>query len=212
MRSYNHIPYWENKKRTQILSEFRQLVEEYYANLRHTNLGDTIVTTNAEAIRRKINYILDKAHRIILLSGVSPKIYYSPPPAIGGLAGNIDLIINLFHLHDFQIGRREVLDVIDRAIGIYIENKKRSIVRTFNPFYWIGCLFYYVSLVPFILVGKAGFNRSKFEKSSIGKTLKFIIYIAEAFVAFIAIIEILKRSDYFENLKLLIKSLIMEYL
>jgi len=200
MRSYNRLPYWENRNRMKILNDFRKLVTNYFNNLRYANF-ETIVTPEAEEFRREINKKLKKVHRIITLTGINPVVYSSPPPAIGGLAGNVDLIYNIFNLHQFQLGKREVIDQIDRSIGIYEHDKVKSLIRTFNPFYWIGTAFYYIAALPFIFLGIAGFNRTKIETSFIGKTSKLIIYLAEAYVAIITILDIFKQKGYIDYIK-----------
>ncbi len=69
--------------------------------------------------------------------GEPTHIYYRPPPITGGIAGEVDLLQNLFNpaLHNTD---QNVLDMLERAIGrydYYIENQWKKWV---NPFHWIG--------------------------------------------------------------------------
>ncbi|MFW6122386.1 MAG: hypothetical protein ACOC80_16010 [Petrotogales bacterium] len=104
---------------------------------------------------------MEETHTIILHSGINSIIVWTPPPAVGGYVKKVDVIQNIFNLHDFQIGSDTVLDYIDRAIGIYEYNRKPSLRRTFNPLFYIGLLFEAISELPFIAIDKLGFNRKR---------------------------------------------------
>src|SRR5699024_5865324 len=139
MSYYKKILVWENNRRINKLIEFQGLVVEYFNNSRVEWMADERNEEEPARIARyKINRMMDEAHEIILYSGINPSITWSPPPAVGGYVRNIDLIQNVFNLHGFQIGVREVLDFIERSIGIYERNHSASLIRTLNPLFYIG--------------------------------------------------------------------------
>jgi len=113
---------------------------------------------------------------------------YTPPPVVGGYVQQVDLIINFFNLGNFGTGVKEVLDWIDRSIGVYENDKRRAFIRTFNPFFWLGLLVDYIVAIPFSLLAKAGFNRTKIEDSFIGRIAKFVLYVVTLLGALLGII------------------------
>lgn len=204
MLYFNEINYWQNKNRLKFLTEFRHQVNNYFQNSESDWMVNArIENDTAVSARRKINQTLDKADLIISLSGVSPVIHYSSPPAIGGYRQNVDVILNIFNLYDFQIGPKAVYDMIDRAIGIYEENRKISIFRTFNPFFWINLLIKYIISIPFKILGIFGFDHKSFEITGIGQFIKGILYLITVFASLVTLInffdlkELLKK--YFNN-------------
>lgn len=159
----------------------------------------------AREARVKINRVMDETHDIILHSGINPTLTWTPPPAVGGYVRNVDLIQNIFNLHGFQIGADEVLDFIDRAIGIYESNHKSSLIRTFNPFFYIGLVFDAISELPFIAIGKLGFNRQRAESSVIGRLVKGVLYLITVMAALLTILQLL---DFLEPIKQLAHELL----
>ncbi|MCD6271380.1 MAG: hypothetical protein J7K30_00705 [Deltaproteobacteria bacterium] len=161
-------------------------------------VDDRIEEEAARVARVKINRVMVETHDIILNSGINPTLTWTPPPALGGYVRDIDLIQNIFNLHGFRIGPDEVMDYIDKTIGIYESNHKPSLIRTFNPFFYIGLVFDAISELPFIAIGKFGFNRQKVESSVIGRVVKGILYLITVVAALLTILQIL---DYLEPVK-----------
>ena len=208
MSWYKKITYWENRKRVKLLSKFRDLVVDYFNNVEY-NFLHIKENQNTLRIRQEINLHLDRVYSYIIYTGVNPKIYYSPPPAVGGIAGNIDLIHNIFNLHMFDIPVQNLIDFIDRAIGIYEEDKINSLLRTFNPFFWLGRLVDFIVGIPFKFIGKIGFNREKVEASIVGKIIKGILYLlVTASTAFLTFLTILEKLGYLNGFKLWIHDLL----
>ena len=196
MKYYKKILVWENYRRIEKLVEFRNLVIEYFNNSRAEWMADGRIEEEAAQVARvKINRIMDETHNIILHSGINPTIIWTPPPAVGGYVKNVDLIQNIFNLYGFQIGSDTVLDYIDRAIGIYESNHKPSLIRTFNPLFYIGLVFDAISELPFIAIGKLGFNRQKAESSVTGRLVKGVLYLITVVAAFLTILQLLELLE-----------------
>lgn len=160
---------------------------------------------NQQAIetRRQINLLIDKVHFIVMSAGILPVMHYTPPPAVGDLARNIDLIYNIFNLHRFQIEPQYLLDFIDRAIGIYEDDKFNALLRTLNPLFWISLILDYIASLPFKFIGKIGFNQSKVESSVVGRLVKGVFYLITVLASFLTALDLL---GYREKFLLLIKS------
>ena len=193
MRHYTKILVWENKRRHNKLIEFRELAVEYFNNSRPTGWGNSSRIQDDAAIeaRFKINLVIDEVHSIILTSGIIPIFSWTAPAAIGSYEREIDLITNIFNLNGLQIDPNCVLDVINRAIGKYESNHKSACWRIVNPFFYLGLVFDAISALPFIAIGKLGFNQKKAETSAIGKLVKGGLYLITVLAAFLTILYLL---------------------
>lgn len=201
MQYYSAIPFWENKRRLQVLNKFRSLVVNYYKNSNYSwQAGGRIEKDEARQARTEINLILHDAHKVIIYSGVSIVVQYTPPPAIGGYIQNLDVIQNMFILHQFQMGKNAVIDIIDRSIGIYQTDQSLCFRRTINPFWWIAKLFTWFVSLPFKLLGTVGFDQKKAEESLIGKIIKAFLYLITVFASLLTILDLLGLVDGFKKL------------
>ena len=204
MKYYTKILIWENKRRVNILVDFRKLIIKYFDNTKLDWMEKELEENEiANATRVKINRILDEVHSIVIFAGLNPSIRYTPPPAIGGYIQDVNLIHNIFIIHRFDIPPDSLLDFIDRAIGIYENNSRSSFFRTINPLFWIGIIFDFIARLPFNLIGRIGFNSKKAEESLLGKIIKGILYLITVVASFLTILHLL---GYLENFKLLIKN------
>ena len=207
MRRYTKILVWENQRRLNKLIEFRELAHEYFSNSRPAGLGNSgrIEEDDAREVRLKINLVIDEVHSIILTSGINPILSWTAPAVIGSYAREVDLIANIFNLNGLQIGPNHVLDLIERVIGKYDSNRKSAFVRMFNPFFYLGWFLDVVSDLPFIAIGKLGFNQQKAKASAIGRIVKGVLYVIAAIVSFIAaslaILDYLGYLDFLEPVK-----------
>ena len=168
--------YWEAKRRFERLRQFREEVVTYYARA-HWDPWDQEFDEDQEAsaARRRINEQLSDATWACQRVGVTTTIFYSPPPAVGGLQGNIDLFTNIFRLPAFDLDGRAVLDPVDRALGIYQRRLPKLWWVLFNPFYWMSEGIAFVGSIPFRLARRAGFDVTKAETSLWGKLAKAIL-------------------------------------
>ena len=198
MRYYTKILVWENKRRLNKLREFRPLMIRYFNNSRVGFGGGRVEESAAKEARREINLLRDEIHSIILNSGIDPSFSWTPPAAVGDDETEIDLIEDVFNLDQFDIGPNNLLDLIDRAIGIYDSNRKSAFIRTFNPFFYLGLVLDTISDLPFIAIGILGFNRQKIKTSAIGRLVKGILYLT---IIVAAVLTILHLLDFVEPIK-----------
>ena len=205
MRDYTKILIWENKRRLNKLRVFRPLMIRYFNNSQVGFGGGRVEESAAKEARREINLLRDEIHSIILNSGIDPSFSWTPPAAVGDDETEIDLIEDIFNLDQFDIGPNNLLDLIDRAIGIYDANRKSAFVRTFNPFFYLGLVLDTISDLPFIAIGILGFNRQKIKTSAIGRLVKGILYLA---IIVAAVLTILHLLDFVEPIKQFVHKLL----
>lgn len=147
-------------KRIAFLVKAKEDIIEYLNNLGHGHLHPS--ETNASLQKRqKINFKLTRLTLYVSESGAPISFLYSPPPAIGGVAGRIEMFSNFFNLYTYQISPQIALDSIDQAIGNYENEKRRALIRTSNPFWWLLKFFRLMIRAPFLLLREAGFNGKK---------------------------------------------------
>lgn len=180
------------------MTDFMDLAATYFNNVEYLDYGlEVREKEEAQRARTRINMTLDRIYSVIISTGIKPTIYYSPPPAVGGSAGNLDLMHNIFQLSRFQIGPQTLLDFIERTIGIYDNDRLNAFCRTINPFFWIGLVLNYVVSLPFKFTGKIGFDQQKIESSTAGRVIKGALYLIVVFAAFLTILDRMGYLDKF---------------
>ncbi len=192
MKHVNKIPFWVNYRRLEKLLEFRQLVINYFNNTQMEGIRSE-VTENLEAQRARssINTNLMEIHEMSVSSGTVPFMVHTSAPAFGSRVTKVDLIEGIFSLHHYNLGGQDVVDYIERVIGIYQRNHTSAVIRTFNPFYYIGLLFEAVSEIPSIAIGSLGINRNRFSSSIIGRFVKSITYTITVCASLLTILHLL---------------------
>lgn len=202
MRKYNKILFFENKRRIKKLDRFRELVANFYKNCEYDR--GLIENEEASRARTEINKEMVEIHDVVMAARLVPVLKWIPPATIGGYSQNIDLILNVFHLWEYEIDEENVFDYVERAIGVYEKNKRSSLLRLFNPFFYLGLIFDLIANSPFALLGRMGFNREKAEASVLGRFIKgfiqLVLFLAAAFT-------VLYYLGYMDKLKEVIKSL-----
>ena len=157
------------QREIQIITVFKENWREYCI-LKQKYRNSSEDDQKISALREILNTTSGEAEYCVRKSGVPTGVYYSPPPAVGGLAGQIDFFANLFQLNQFSISPQMIVDCLEKAIGNYQFKQKQFRRKLLNPFYWIG----EIIRIPFYIASFAGFNSHKFEFSFIGKSYKFI--------------------------------------
>lgn len=128
-----------------------------------------------------------------------PILKWIPPAAVGGYSQNIDLIINVFHLWEYDINEQNVFDYVERAIGVYEKNRRSSLIRLFNPFFYLGLIFDLIANSPFALLDKIGFNREKAEASFVGRLIKGFIQLVLFLAAGFTVLHYLDFMDIIKD-------------
>ena len=196
MKHFSKIPIWENTRRLNKLLEFRELVVNYFNNIRMEGfISEVTENSEAQRTRMKINTMLMEIHEISVNSGTVPYMKHTSAPAFGSQVTRLDLIEGIFSLHHYNIGGQNVIDYIERVIGIYQRNHMPALIRVFNPFYYIGLVFDTVSEIPSIAISSLGINRQKFSSSIVGRFVKTITYLISVLASFLTVLHYLGLLD-----------------
>jgi hypothetical protein len=159
---------------------FRGLVADYIQSLGLISSSRrTVQTDTSQAIRDQINLSLRDALESCQIVGESMMVNYS----YQGYRVPLNLLRELFDLrNEWHISPAKALDGLDRAIGEYERRKQRLYWQMFNPLFWLQMLLVRIIGIPFQILGAAGFDAPKLEKSMAGRIVKAV----EAFVFFAA--------------------------
>ncbi len=109
--------YWEAKRAHDVLVQMRTNVKEYFETAKWSVHSDWNAPPRAQALRESINLNLHEANAALAHVGLGT-ITYQPPVITGGLAGDVSLLDNIFLLPQLQVPHAQLLDQIDRALGI----------------------------------------------------------------------------------------------
>jgi hypothetical protein len=175
------------EKEISAIKEFKETYGEFQILNSKRNLNANEVSRKDE-LREKIKLLSGEVQNYVRGTGISASIYYSPPPSVGGMAGNVGLFENLFILRQFQIPSTAISDMLDKAIGNYMFLQKQYKKKIWNPLYWIGKAI----RLPFSIFSFAGFNVNKIESSIFGKLYKLL---AGLILLIAAIVTILSYCD-----------------
>jgi len=175
MKRLHDLFLWEVRSRIDKIQNYQKLINEYFTNIDYSEYSREIIDNeNSVRIRHQLNLDSAEVHKYIS-TVTSPILTYYPPPAIGGFVTDIDLVDNIFNLQKYDIEPQSLIDVLDKALGIYQSELTPSLIRIFNPFVWLGKLLEIVASVPFLLLGSVGFDKKRLELSFVGKIVKLII-------------------------------------
>ncbi len=191
MNDYRNITFWESLRRQERLDKFLELVDTYF--LAH-QVGQV---ERASEARTSLNLMLVDVREIVYAAEVYPVISWTPPRFIGGPSQNIDLVENLFLLDHYSLSPAQVIDSVLRAQGVYTSNHSRSILRTFNPLWWAWRIFNWLARLPFFLLGTAGFNSARAERSVFGRLFKLAFTLVTLAAAALSILSYLELLDEF---------------
>jgi len=189
MKHFRKIPFWTNKARQKEIEKYISLLEDFYANPYSPENRNT---------RKEINLAINRVHIIMAKAGISPYIVYTPAPITGGYIQNVDVVLNFDNLRHYHIPEEKVFDFLYITLGKYRDDYPKSVIRTFNPLFWIGCIIDYFIIIPFNLLGWVGINKEKAESSLIGRLIKTI---CKSIIILAALLTALHYLGYLEVVK-----------
>lgn len=173
---YKDIPFWQNLYRTGKLKAFKSRVEKYFSGVGYNEFDRTIIDdSETSPIREAINNDLTLIEGYMVDANISPIVIYTPPPMLGGPIQRMNVLDNLFNLQNYDIETQGVIDFIDQAVGVYKNDFAYSVLRVFNPLYWLRIILEFVASIPFAILGAIGIDEKKAEQSYVGRIVKIVI-------------------------------------
>ena len=126
MRPYQQITFIRNRIRARDLGLFRERVQDYFDQLEHEE--------DTRATRAGINRMLPRVLEVVQAADLA-----GPAP---------HAVETLHHIFRDRYGQEEILDVIDMAVGVYDANRYAALIRTVNPFHYVGAVLGFVAGLP----------------------------------------------------------------
>ena len=118
------------------------------------------------------------------------------PPALGGRTFRFDLFNDLFNdLESYGISYQLVIDMLEKAIGVYETDKSRALRRTINPLWWMKRLFEEAGRLPFRLLTMLGFNVARSESSVLGRLVRGFVSLIAVLASLLVIANLLGFLD-----------------
>lgn len=195
MNDYENITFWENVRRVKELEKFLNHVDDYFNDCRQDNSDvDFIEGEKAKHARSKINLMNVEIQKIIAAAGIDCAIQYIPPGVVGNHV-HVGVLENIFNLSRFSITPNHVTGFLEQAMGVYQYDRRKSVCRTFNPFWWIGRFLYWFSRIPFNILKASGFNATKAEGSTLGRLVKAILHLIPIFASLLVILYYMEWLD-----------------
>ena len=201
MNSIKNITHFENWRRLERLNDFHSLVVTYFNNSQVTDWITDPRRENETArhARRKINLLIDEVHETVTAAGIDCSIDWIPPRIVGGPTRNIDVLMNLFDLHRLQIPDDHAIGFLERSIGKYQSDRQNSIVRTYNPFWWLKRFLIWFSQVPFFVLRVAGFDADRLERSMFGRLIKALVAVIPVIASLLMIADYLGALEWVKS-------------
>ncbi len=170
MDDYRSITVGENDRRRERLEEFRTTLEQYIL-VRHSSVPEL------EAVRSALNKALRDTEDIVIAAGVSQiEVRHLRTASI-----DVNLFVEVFSLRQFDIPHRNVIDRVERAIGVYERDHRASKRRTWNPLWWF-------SRAPFYVLRAAGFDTAPIEFTLLGRALRSLPTVVVVVASTLAIV------------------------
>jgi hypothetical protein len=179
MAQFERMTIFQNLQGLRTLKKFKVLAERYFENVDYGSYGLTVVEKpEAKTARSQLNLMLERAKRALSSVDIRPDIRDTPRSTAPEYEEGLYLVDNVFNLHSLKISPQTLLDYVERAVGVYRDDRFKSLLRTLNPLFWLSTTLDCISRFPFAILGALGFEGSKFERSSIGKFVKGCLRVA----------------------------------
>lgn len=146
------IPIWTNWRRRRYLDQFQSRVEGYFAAVRYEAFPFRVVENEeAASLRRTLEPELSRCRAIVHAAGKVPLVRLAPGEREGQVV-RVNLITEAFELYRYNLGREDLLDVLERARAVYGSDGAAAWLRTLNPLYWLEMFLSVMEMVPFLLL------------------------------------------------------------
>ncbi len=181
---YDKIPIWENCRRIEYLTLFRDLIFYCYGGegvlpyLPDSPLIPILKSgsMNPSQGRSAVNERIPRARQMIELSGIKLRRICSctdqdRPPTI-----EIDVLEQVFDLIRLGVSEARATDVVDESIGVYKRDQKKARGRTWHPFFWAVWIFAWIAEFPTSLFSRvSGIDQGKAERSRPGRAITALV-------------------------------------
>lgn len=113
-------------------------------------------------------------------------------PIIGGRFQIVETTTVFIHselARQYEMHPRDLVLVLEGAIGEYTDRVQAGFFNLFNPFWWLRVTVGLIVRIPFYVLGVAGFNQAAAEASTIGRMYRRVGAAAITVIGLVASLE-----------------------
>jgi len=112
---YDRIPIWENCARSELVEKSLAAVRAYREGAHYDFMGQlSSLEPEATEAREILNRSIERLTRVVQAAGVSVVYTHTMPATMGGRQTNLEILVNMFNLHNYQVPLTVVEDVLNR--------------------------------------------------------------------------------------------------
>jgi len=146
MTPYDRLTILRNRHRVRDLQVFRSRVRAYCEQFEYDADGLPVDWEGVQAARAEINRMLPRIVQIVQAADFGGPSGVASPHNPAGRA--VEILQGIFSARYAHRAYQEVLDVTDMAIGVYEANRFAALLRTVNPFHYLGAALGFVAGLP----------------------------------------------------------------
>jgi|SaaInlV_100m_DNA_6_1039743.scaffolds.fasta_scaffold03400_2 uncharacterized protein YqfB (UPF0267 family) len=168
----------DNIYRKKELKKFRNDIDIYFNNIKCSSWSyKQILNDISENKIREINLKLARIKKYIKQTWVSTSIHYKSQ--VQWVQWNIDIFENISESYTYQFDKQMYFTDIDRALWKYNDDFLYSIIRTFNPLFWLNKIILFIIYIPFYILWYSGIkiNNKSYQTSIFTKIYSLALYI-----------------------------------
>lgn len=176
--SYRRIPIWENRHRAKVLDRFRDLLTDFNNGLKRFLFVDAPELAETHRSISELKGVVSDMCRLAGISFVVPESkreYLAAKSKWLAIPAGYDLLDNFFWLVPGL--RKDVIELVDRAKGVYDHNKGAAWRRTFNPFYWFGIAVDWIAGILLRTLADFGVEDAAEPNSRVSRIVRRVVYV-----------------------------------
>lgn len=138
MTPHHRLTFLPNRHRARELRVFRQLVVTYFERSQRDPDDVLMDWEGAQEARASINQRLPRVLRMVEAAGLGTGGSLSGVTDPGLGLARADVLRGIFRARYAEGLEQEILDALDMAIGVYDGDRLVALIRTVNPFHYVG--------------------------------------------------------------------------
>ncbi len=159
MKSHHQLTFVPNRQRAGELRAFRDLLETYFDRSQRDPDDVPFDWPGAQAARARINQMLPRVLEVVRAAGIGGPVGIGTATDPGVTLGRVDVLNRIFSATYAEGADQEIFDLLDMAIGVYDSGRFGALLRTANPFHYVGMALSVVARGPRWLLSSLGFRR-----------------------------------------------------
>jgi hypothetical protein len=146
MIPHDRLTIIRNRTRVRDLRTFRERVRTYFEQSEYDTPDTPVDWEGVRAARAGIHRMLPRIVQIVQAADLDVTTVALPRSAAGRA---LEILHGIFSDRYAHGEYQEILDVIDMTVGVYDATRYGALLRTVNPFHYLGAALRYLAGLPF---------------------------------------------------------------